>query len=176
MRHAKQLRARRQQRRQLLRAQAAGIVDRQDLENGALALAEHLPGHDVGVMLRLGDDDLVSFADEGFAETEGHQVDRRRGAGGEDDLLAMRGIQVRPHGIARGFVLRRGQVRYAVHGTMEVGVAALGHLRPFADDGARTLRRGRVVQIDQRLAIDLLSEFGEFLPYFFNLHHREMQI
>ena len=40
----------------------AVVVDRRDAQPGALLGAELLPGHDVGVMLEPGDDDLVALA------------------------------------------------------------------------------------------------------------------
>ena len=40
----------------------AAVVDRRDAQLGALLGAELLPRHDVGVVLELGDDDLVALA------------------------------------------------------------------------------------------------------------------
>ena len=176
MGHADQLRPGSQQARQQVQAKVPGIIHRKHLQRRALALAEQLPGHDVGVVLRLADDDLVAIPDKGFAKTERHQVEGRRSSGREDDFLAEFRVQVRPDGIARRFVLVRGQIGDPVHGAVEVGVVFLGHFRPLADDGTGALGRGRIVQIDKRFAIYLLPEFGKFLPYFFYLRHRELQI
>jgi len=41
----------------------------------ALLFAQHLPGHDVGVVLERGDDDLVAFLHVLAAPTAGHEVD-----------------------------------------------------------------------------------------------------
>ena len=45
---------------EFLEQELAGVVDRRDLEHDAEAVAQHLPGHDVGVVLQLGDHDLVA--------------------------------------------------------------------------------------------------------------------
>ena len=67
-----------QQLAELVEQQRAAIVDRRDAKLGALGEAELLPGHDVGVVLEIGDDDLVARADVLLAEGRGDQVDRLR--------------------------------------------------------------------------------------------------
>ncbi len=57
-----QLRARPDQAFQLVDAQRAVVIHRRHAQDRALLLAEHLPGHDVGVVLHHRDDDLVSGA------------------------------------------------------------------------------------------------------------------
>jgi hypothetical protein len=42
--------------------QVPPAVDRGDLEDSAGLLGQHLPGHDVGVVLEVGDEDLVGFS------------------------------------------------------------------------------------------------------------------
>ena len=176
MGHADDLRARGQQTRQQVHPEATGIIDGKHLQRGALALAKQLPGHDIGVVFRLTDEDLVTLVDKGFAEAESDQIQRRRGAGGKDDFLPEFCIQIRPDGIPGRFVLRSGQVRDPVHRPVQVGVVFLRHLGPLANHGQRALRRGGIVQIDKRFAVHLLTEFRELLSYFFYLSHKEMQI
>jgi hypothetical protein len=60
----------------LVHDQIATVVDGHHLESRALLLAEHLPGHDVGVVLDRRDDDLVARADGRAPEARRHEVDR----------------------------------------------------------------------------------------------------
>ena len=54
------LRARRQQPRERVEIDLAALVDRHDPQPRAGLLAQHLPRHDVGVVLEPGDEDLVA--------------------------------------------------------------------------------------------------------------------
>ena len=55
-------RPRREQLLVLLEDDLPGVVDRRDPQLGALLGGELLPGHDVGVVLEMRDDDLVALA------------------------------------------------------------------------------------------------------------------
>ena len=67
-------------------SRARRVVDRRHAQARAGALAQHLPGHDVGVVLHVGDQDLVARRRRGAPEALRHQVDRLGGAAHEDDL------------------------------------------------------------------------------------------
>ena len=67
----------------------AAIVDRRDAQLGALLGAQHLPRHDVGVVLEVGDDHLVAVADVAPAPGLRDEVDRLgRAAHADDGLVA----------------------------------------------------------------------------------------
>ena len=130
MRDADKLRTRRQQRGQRLHAEMTAVVHRKHLQDGTFPLAQHLPGYDIGMVLRFADNDFVFFADKRFAKTEGHQVDSGRGAGGKDDFLTRFRIQIGPDGVAGRLILLRSQIGKAVHCAMQVGVALHGQFFP----------------------------------------------
>mmetsp|Transcript_74937 Transcript_74937/g.193395 ORF Transcript_74937/g.193395 Transcript_74937/m.193395 type:complete len:283 (-) Transcript_74937:553-1401(-) len=54
---------------------------------GALLLGDHLPRHEVGVVLHDRDDDLITLTDVGATPGVGHHVDRLRSVPCEDDLV-----------------------------------------------------------------------------------------
>ena len=172
---ARDARPLRQQLREEVQPEVSGTVHGQHLERGALAPAKELPGHDVGMVLRLADQDLVAGVHEGLPEAEGDEVDGGRGAGREDDFLAEFRVQIRADGVPRGFIFGRGQRGRMMDRTVQVGVVFLRHFGPLADDAAGPLGRGRIVQIDKRFAVDRLRKGGEFLTYIFDLLHRRMQ-
>ena len=66
----------------------AAVVHGRDAQTGARLGDELLPGHDVRVVLELGDDDLVALADVLAAPALGDEVDAFGGAADEDDLVA----------------------------------------------------------------------------------------
>ena len=63
------------------------VVDRRPFDHRALALAQKMPGHDVGVVLHDRENDLVAFLDALAAERIGDEIDRLGGVAGEDDLF-----------------------------------------------------------------------------------------
>ena len=86
MRDGQQFRARSQQLGQLVHHQLAAVVDGNNPQLGALFLAKHLPGNDVGVMLHGRDEHFVAGAHVFAAIGLRDQVDAFRGAAHEDDL------------------------------------------------------------------------------------------
>ena len=59
--------------------------------HGAGPLGQLIPGHEVRVVLHLGQQDFVAGADVGVAPAPRDQIDRMGRAGGEDDLLGRGG-------------------------------------------------------------------------------------
>ena len=138
----------------LVDQQFAGIVDRHDADLRALLFGQHLPRHDVRVVLERGQDDFVAGADELAAIAVHHEVDRVRGAAGEDHFAVFarvdEALQLAPRFLVfggRGF----GQI---MHPAMNVGVLRRLVAHQAVDHRLRHLAGRRVVEIDQRLAAD----------------------
>ena len=70
----------------LLQDHLAAVVHGRDPQAGTGLGDELLPGHDVGVVLQVRDDDLVARADVLAAPALGDEVDALGGAAHEDDL------------------------------------------------------------------------------------------
>ena len=137
------------------------VGDRREAQDDALALAQEMPGDDVGVMLHLREDNFVALR-ESAAEGRSHQIDRLCGALGEHDLIDAGRIDHPPHRFARALVSLGGFVGEGVQAAVDVGVAALHDRDHGVDHRARLLRRCGAVEIDQRLAVDLAAENGKF--------------
>ena len=161
MRDRDQLGLRRQQLRQLVQLQLAAIVDRQHAQLGALLLAQHLPGHDVGVMLHRGDQDFIAGADVLAAIALRDQVDGLGRAAHKDDLALVGGIQKALHRAPRRFVLLGRVLGEIVHAAMNVGVVALVVMRDGVDHRPRLLRGRGVVEVHQRMPVHLLLQNGK---------------
>ena len=119
-------------------------------ELGLAVLAEKLPGHDVGVMLHLGQHDEVAAVDVLPPPRVGDQVDRGRRVRGEDRLLRGR---AEPLGdpLPRPFVEVGRLDGQGVDAAMDRGPrmrVVAGHR---VDHGLRGLGRGRRVEIRERV-------------------------
>ena len=143
-----------------LERQVALLVDVDPLQHRPAPLAQEVPGHDVGVVLHDGEHDLVALV-EALAECRGDQVDRLGRRFGEDDLVRRARVEEAAHQFARAFIRIGRSIGEVMQPAMHVGIFAVGHLRHAVDHGPRLLRRGRIVQIDERLAVDLQVENRE---------------
>ncbi len=151
---------------ELVDQEVAVVVDRRPFDHRALALAQEMPGHDVGVMLHDREHDLVARLDALAPEGVGDEVDRLGGIAGEDDLLRPLGVEERPHLLARALIgLGRG-IGEEMQAAMHVGVFRGVGLLDAVEHRPRLLRRGGVVEIDERLAVDRHGEDREVLAHF----------
>ena len=108
--HGHQLGVFRQQRLECSQVQFGIIRNRDDLEVGTGLLCHQLPGHDVGVMLHGGDNNVVTGLEKGPTVAVRHQVDAFGGAAGPDNLVAARGVDKALHGFPRRFELAGCQI------------------------------------------------------------------
>ena len=154
MRDGDQLGARRQKPFELLDQQFPVVGDRRPLQDHTVTLAVEVPGYDVGVMLHDRQDDLVTLSNAGEKRIR-DKVDGCRGVLREDDLIGTAGVEEAACHLTRVFELLRRGVRQVVQAAMNVGVFEAIDMVHRLDHGARLLRRGGVVEIDERLAVDL---------------------
>ncbi len=125
--------------------------------------AASLPRDDVGVVLHLGDDDLVAGL-ERMGEGVRHQAQAVGGPAREDDLLAMTRADELLHAVARQLVQLGRLLAERVDRPMDVGVAALVVAHHGLDDLPRLLAGGRGVEVDHAVAIDHPVEDGKVGP------------
>ena len=137
------------------------LVDRRPFDHCALAFAQEMPGHDVGVMLHDREHDLVARLDALAAEGVGDKVDRLGGITRKDDLLLAAGIEERRHLLPRALVGFGRLVGEVMQPAMHVGILRGVGLVQAIEHRLRLLRRGGVVEIDERLAVNLGGENGE---------------
>src|SRR5438094_144244 len=124
-------------------------------------LAQYLPGHDVRVVLHGRDDDLIARPEELAAIGLGHQVDALGGAADEDPLARIGSVEELLDPGAGSLEVARGPLTQQVNAAVDVGVVGLVVAAQRLQDGARLLRGGGVVQVDQGLAVDLLLQDRE---------------
>ncbi len=83
------------------------IVNGSDPYHRAFLFGQHLPRHDVGMMLECGQDDFVAASYELTAKSMSDQIDCIRGAAGEYDLTLFTRIDESLDFAPRRFVLGR---------------------------------------------------------------------
>eukprot|EP01038_Epipyxis_sp_PR26KG_P001481 gene1481-2078_t len=120
--HRDQPGARAEQLAVFVKQHLAAVVHRDDSQFGAFGCGQLLPRHDVGVVLQVGDDDLVAFAHVLQAPAFGDQVDGFRGAAHEDHFVDFGRVQEALHALAGAFVGVGGARRQRVRGAVDVGV------------------------------------------------------
>jgi hypothetical protein len=155
--------ARRKQLLEFLDEEIAVVVDRRPFDHRPLPLAQEMPRHHVGMMLHDREHDLVAGLDAFAPEGVGDEVDGLGGVAGEDDFFLAGGIEEGAHLLARVLIgLGRG-VGEVMQSAMHIGVfGGVGAGEPL-QHRVRLLRRGGVVEIDERLAVHLHGEDGKIL-------------
>ena len=143
---------------QCLDIQRTVIAQIDPTQHRALPLAQEMPRHDVGVMLHHRQHDLVVRLNAGREEGIGDEIDRLGAALGENDLVFMFGVQKLLHCAARRFVTVRRLGGEIMHPAMHIRVFAAREIAHRVQNLLRLLRRGRAIQINQRLAVHRLGE------------------
>ena len=123
------------------------------------------------MVLHLAEDDFVALAHEGLAEAGSHKVDALRRAAREHYLGRRAGIQEAAHRLAGRLVQFGGLLRKEVHAPVHVGVHVVVFVRHGFHHAAGLLRRGPIVQIDQRTPVNLALQNGEVFPYLLYVVH-----
>ena len=77
----------RQQLGKFLNQKIAIIINRRPFNNGTLALPVEMPRHDVGMVLKDRENNLIPLAQHHATIRLRHQINRIRGVAGEDDLI-----------------------------------------------------------------------------------------
>ena len=95
------------------------------------------------------------------APRRGDEVDALGGAAGEDDFFGAAGVDEFGGAGAGRFERGGGAVAQFVDAAMDIGVVVLVVMAQGVEHRARLLRGGGVVEIDQRLAVNLLVEDRE---------------
>ena len=161
MRDRHQPRARAEQLEELIEHELAAAVDRRHLERAAGLLAHHLPGHDVGVMLERGDQDLVARAEARPRIGLRDEIDRLGRAAHEDDLARRARVDEAAHALARRLEGVGGGLAERVHAAVHVGVRVRLVVLDGAQHRQRPLRGGGAVEVHERVPVDLAARIGK---------------
>jgi len=142
----------------------AGVIHWGDPQPGSLLMGQLLPGHDVGVMLEMGEHDLIARLDGVPTPGLRYQIDRLGGAPEEHDLLAAGRVQKAGTGGAGLLISLSGTGRQFMGRPVDVGVfAAVKALQPL-DHRQWLLGGGAVVKPHQLPPVDALLQDRKVAP------------
>ena len=137
--------------------------DGRDDDLGAGALGDDLPRHDVGVVLEMGEQDLIAGLEVGPTPALGDEVDALGGAAHEDAAPGVLEPEELRDGTAGGFVGGGGLLAQEVDATVDVGVLLGVIAFEGLDDDRRLLGSRRVIEVGQRTAAHGTSQDREVL-------------
>ena len=163
MGHGDQFRPRADQRGQPVQVQRPVVQHRGPFQHDPQPVAQHRPGHDVGVVLHLRRDDLIARL-QALCQARRDQIEGFGPALGPDDLVGAFGVQEAGDGFPRLFESLGRLIGQGVQATVNVGIGAFHRRGQGIDHRARLLRRGGRVQIDQRLAVHRPRQDRELRP------------
>src|SRR5215472_8276154 len=124
------------------------------------------------MMLHVGDNDFVAWANVNSAKRLCNEVDPFRCAAREDDLFRFRGVQEFLHLDAGFLVLARGQLAQQMDGSMDIGVIVFVESVNSFHYPARLLGRRGIVEIYQGMAVDRARKNRKVVPYLFQIKER----
>ena len=93
-------------------------------------LAQHLPGHDVRVMLEMGNEHLIARLEQGTSIALRDQIDGLGRAAHEHDLARRTGVDEARDALACALIQRRRFLAQRMHAAMDVGVMHAARIRP----------------------------------------------
>ena len=139
IRDGKELRAFRDDVRDLLVRERTVRLAEQIAQHGALPLCQHLPRQHVGVMLHDGHDDLVALMDEGFSVAHRDEIRTLRRVPRENDLIGAVCMNEARHACAGAFIGLRRPHAQIVESAERIGVVFLIKTTDRLDHFARLL-------------------------------------
>ena len=139
-------------------------VHANDAERDAALARKRLPWRDVGVMIKLCDDDLVARRERATERARDVEGERRR-IRAEDYFVGSRAEKV-CHALARLLDYTVG-LRARRIGPVRVGVVMIEIVAHGLDHAARDLRAAGAVEVGDREAFMLALKRGKVRPYLF---------
>ena len=132
--------------------------------------AYHLPGNDIGMVLAFRNQDFVTFLEKGRGETRRDKVEGSRGTRSENYFGRTPGAYERRDGSPRLLVFFGSDSGSIMDGPVKVGSVLRRRFGPLVYHALRTQRGRRVVEIDERLAVDCLRQLRKKFPELLYIH------
>ena len=142
-------------------------------EDGSAASCCELPWDEVAVVFHACEQDHVTFLEELCRPDLGDEIDALCRAAREDDLVRAGRTNETGNLLARSFKGIRRAVAQFMQSAVHVRVILLVIACQRRDDLAWFLARGGVVEVHQRLAIDLLMQDGKIGAQVGDVRHVE---
>ena len=109
------------------------------------------------MVLHHGENHFVALRQQ-LSVGRSHKIERLGGAASENNLIDRSGINKTADTLAGRLHSRRGLLRKAVHTAVHIRLMRVVDIHYIVHHRTRHLRRGGIVEIDERLAVHLASE------------------
>ena len=139
------------------------LICRNSTKRGTLLLTHTLPGDDIGVMVQLRDNHLVTWSQKLTTVSLSHKIDTLRGASDEDDFLTAVGIDKPLHFLPCLLIGVGGTCRQCVGTTMDIRVIVAVIVRNLVYHLHRLLGGCSVVEPDEVMTIHFLLQHRKIL-------------
>ena len=126
-------------------------------------------------MFQLGEENDIAGFKMFRTPRGGDEIDSFRRPARKNNFVGGFGVDEFSGTGARGFEGVRGAVAQLMDAAMNIGVVVFVIMHERINDAAGLLRRGGVVEINQRLAVDLLMENGKISAQFGPINHEILQ-
>src|SRR6476646_1584487 len=124
------------------------------------------------MMLKRRQDNFITGTNKLPAVTMHDQIDRLGGATRKDDFPLFARIEEMLQLAAGSLVFSRGGFRQVVHATVDVGMLSSLIMHQAIDHLLRHLAGCRIVEIDQRISLDLKFEYRKIRANAFDVERR----
>ena len=125
---------------QIFHVQFAGIRHAANAQEIAAIIAQHLPGHDIGVVFQFGNQYCLVRAHHATAPAMRHQIDGFCAIPRKHHFTLIRRIDEARHRTARSFVSISRQFRQPIGAAMHIGISRFHAARHRFNHRARLLR------------------------------------
>src|SRR3954451_24752489 len=147
-----------------VKIQFTAVRDRQGPECCPCLLRRQLPWNNFGMMLHGGDEDLVPRAQKRPSVAVRHQVDAVSSAAGEYHLVRCFRVEETRRCFPRLVIGCGGLLAEPVDTSMDIGVLGSVKARDGIDHYLWLLSGSRIVEVDQRPAVDVFTQNREVFP------------
>ena len=133
---------------------AAVIAHLKNFERETEFVAQHLPGHQIGVMFRFGNQNFVAGLQVFASPAGGNQINRLGGIAGKNNFLLRSGVDEIRGNAARIFIFRGRLLGQIIRSAVHVGILPEINLVHFFDNLPRFLRRRSGIEKRVRFAVN----------------------
>lgn len=144
-----------------IKVECTQICHGYDSKDGSLSLAHHLPRDNVAMMLHRTDDDFIISMNESFSKSESEEVDAFCGTSREENLGRGTSIDKGSYSFSTGLMQFGGLLGKEMHASVDIGIDIIIFIDHRLNHLFGLLGCGTIVEINERMVIDLSTEDGK---------------
>ena len=150
---------------QIFVREVAFFIEVHEFQDGTSLFADPLPGDQVGMVFRNGDDDLVALFQFRFGIAAGNEVQGFRRIADEDDFFRRRSVDEAADGLTSFVVQFAGFDAEDVSAAVRIAIVMFEEIYDGVDDLTRFLRRSGVIKVNDGMSVMDFSQDWEIFAY-----------